>query len=217
MPDGVLVDFPDDMPKGKIRDLIKKKFPDAAGHYDLAGQVGKGIAQGAASSIMDVESILPKVPFLSGELPGLPESALKARRGATREAEKFVNEPSEGMAQSTGKFVGGTLPYALAGPTGLAGLAMQGAGKATIGAVPFAIHAAVHILGHKLRVPHALRTVVSDFIRSHPAVINAMQQARPVAGAIGGAIGQSAESRALPAAAGIRATTREPEAPNEQP
>lgn len=204
MPDGALVNFPDDMPREQIRAMIQKKFPDAPGHLDPATQFGKGEAQGVAGALSDITRYLP-----GDELPFLPESARQARRGARADVEKFAAEPGEGTAQNVGKFVGGAAPYMLGGEIGLPAAAARWAAER---GAPGMVHAGIHILGHKLGIPHRLRDIVSTFIRTHPAFINAMEQhIRPAAGALGGALGGTAEAtgRAIPG--GMRGITREPD------
>lgn len=219
MPDGRLVNFPDDMPREQIRQMILKKYPDAPGHQGMIGQFVRGVGQGITSGVKDIASVLPQVPFLSGELPGLPEHAKQARRKAEGEAEKFANEPSEGISQSIGKFLGGAVPYGAIGPTGLPALAAQKVGSATAGAavsaLPFAVKTAVHAAGHKFGIPRTLTKVIADYIHNHPAVAAAAQAVKPTASNVGGkvtgGIGQLIESRGVPLAGGIRAEEREPE------
>jgi hypothetical protein len=211
MPNGDRVGFPDDMSRDEIHFFIMKKFPEAPGHQGMIGQFVRGVGQGITGTLLDISSVIPDVPFLGGNLPGLPDPAKKAREESKKAAEKFANEPSEGAAQSFGKFGGGAIPYALAGGTGLTGLAMKKGFEASAGALPLAIHAATHALGHKIGLPSSLRKIVADFISSHPAVAAAGQAVKPTMGAIGGGIGRSIESRGPAIAGGIRETLREPE------
>lgn len=211
MPNGDRVGFPDDMSRDEIHFFIMKKFPEAPGHQGTAGQVARGVGQGIAGSVMDIAGALPPVPFLSGELPGLPEYARQARQKATQEAEKFTNEPSEGGWQTAGKIGGGALPYLAIGPTGLPGLVAKTAGEGAAGALPYALSAAIHAVGHKFGLPRTLTKIVSDFARNHPVITAAAQGVKPTAGKIAGSIGQTIESRGIPLAGGIRETLREPE------
>lgn len=65
MPDGVPVNFPDDMPEAQIRDLIASKFPDISAPpantgvgADVAKSVGSGLLQGASDLAMTVPNLV---------------------------------------------------------------------------------------------------------------------------------------------------------------
>jgi hypothetical protein len=116
MPNGDLVEFPNDMPREQIKAQILKWFPDAgkgaaekpaskeaaepqestlqwAGRQALG--FGKGVAQKLGSTVAGLGEVLP-----GGNLPGLPERAVKAREQAKSELKEFTDAPSESWAQS---------------------------------------------------------------------------------------------------------------------
>lgn len=223
MPDGSRVKFPDNMTNDEITFLIRKKYPDAQMHRGLIGQLWRGGEQGVASTALDISSgfglnqYLPSIPFLGGELPGLPQYARQAREQAMQETKKFANEPSEGPAQSIGKVAGGTAPYLLMGPTGLVADAFE-AGSGVVGRNLHHIAAeAVHLLGHKLGAPRWVTAPIANWVRS--GLANVAAQAGPTAMARGaGAVGQAIESRVAPlAVGGGHAYIREPSRERPEP
>ena len=191
--------------------MILKKYPDAPWHQGVLGQFVRGFGQGAASAVMDVAGALPNVPLLSGELPGLPESARQARKQATKEAEKFANERSEGPAQIVGKAIGGATPFFATGGTGLLGLAGQKVAGGLAEAVPYVAGPLTHFLAHQIGLHPTLAKIIGQFVGSHPAVASAAQAIKPAISAAGGAAGRSIESRVPGLVEGRRATLREPE------
>ena len=211
MPDGRKVNFPDDMPREQIRSMILKKYPNAPEHQNELGQFVRGMGQGGIGAITDVAGMLPQVPFLSGELPFLPESARQARKQATKEVEDIVNEPSEGPAQSFGKFVGGVTPFFATGGTGLLGLAGQKAAGGLAKAVPHVAGPLTHFLAHQIGLHPTLAKIIGEFVASHPAVANAAKAAKPAMETAGGMVGRSIENRVPGLVEGGRATLREPE------
>lgn len=214
LPNGDRVRFPDNMPKEEIHQWIVERFPTAPEHRDMVGQLARGLDQGAAGALLDISAMLPKVPFLSGELPGLPEYAKQARRQAMKEAEKFANEPSEGGAQDIGRVVGGALPFMAAGPAGIVGGGLKTGLEAVARNAPTVGRAATHGLGYVLGVPpwlKGLQKVAADWIGSHPGVAAAGAKIAPGAGKVGESIGNFLESRAAPLAySAAREGYREP-------
>ena len=119
MPNGDIVEFPDDMPKEQIRAMILKKFPDAArsaGRYDFPGRVmqvgqdivdlGHGAAQSGAGLVGGMEAI--------GDLMGLPQGPGHAAR--REQLEKFAKAPSQSGAQSVGYWGAELAPWLIPGP-----------------------------------------------------------------------------------------------------
>lgn len=223
LPDGRRVRFPDSMPREEIHAWIMQRFPDAAHHLDMLGQIEKGVGQGITSSVMDISNAwglanyLPSIPFLSGELPGLPQHALEARRQAMKEAEKFADEPSEGGWQSAGKFAGGTLPYLALGPTGALGDVLAAGGRGIGRNLHHVAAEAAHLVGHKIGLPRILTRGVAEWLRNHPGLMQVGQAVAPAIGRGTGAVGQAIESRMGPGAGGIRAYMREPKRGEPEP
>lgn len=115
MPDGVVVRFPDDMPPEQIRDLIAKKFPDAAGGGQAAptaqgsalNTFGQGMTFGFGDELEGVSQGLHNVLFGKGSFGEGYEQGRDRVRGsvdAYREA-----SPGKAMALE----VAGAIPTAL--------------------------------------------------------------------------------------------------------
>lgn len=223
LPNGDRVRFPDNMAKEEIHSWIVQRFPDAPTHRDMVGQLARGLDQGAAGALLDISRMLPKVPFLSGELPGLPEYARQARQQAMKETEKFANEPSEGGAQGVGRTIGGALPYMAGGPVGVLGGGLRAGLEGVARNAPTVARAGTHALGHVLGVPPWLKWLTraaADWAGKHPGVAAAGAKVAPTAGKIGEGVGNLIESRGIPLAysagrEGYREPVREP--PHEPP
>ena len=128
MPDGVLVNFPDDMPREEIKGLIASKFPELAASAapeedtSLLGYVPetfKAIGAGGAGMI---ESALTGAAFL------LPEEQEQAARARIAEigggVQEFLapDEAYEGTYLDLMRGVGSTLPFLATGFLGAPGL-----------------------------------------------------------------------------------------------
>jgi hypothetical protein len=151
MPNGDLVEFPDDMPREQIKAQILKWFPDAAkgaaekpaakeaaepqeSTLQWAGRqaldFGKGAAQRIGSTIANLGEMLP-----GGNLPGLPERAVKAREQAKQELKEFTDAPSQSWAQSAGQVTGEVAPWFIPGP-GIVGKVGEAAGRGLTSLLP---------------------------------------------------------------------------------
>ena len=128
MPDGVLVNFPDDMPREEIKGLIASKFPELAASAapeedtSLLGYVPetfKAIGAGGAGML---ESALTGAAFL------LPEEQEQAARARIAEigggVQEFLapDEAYEGTYLDLMRGVGSTLPFLATGFFGAPGL-----------------------------------------------------------------------------------------------
>lgn len=131
VPDGRLVNFPDDMPRAEIKSIIAGKFPDA---YPTAAEpeetsllgygleTGKALLGGAAGL---VESAATGASFV------LPEEAEQAARARIAEIGGGVQEalaPEAAYEDNTYldlvRGVGSTVPFLAAAPFGVPGLAV---------------------------------------------------------------------------------------------
>jgi len=132
VPDGRLVNFPDDMPREQIRAIIASKFPDAYKEQEIppptpiertfSGQVGelfRGIPRGAVN-LLESAGI--------GASALLPEGAEESVRGVVERLGESAAAPfqrkagyEDSMAGTFGEAVGSFVPFLAAGPLGVAG------------------------------------------------------------------------------------------------
>ena len=141
VPDGRLVNFPDDMPRAEIKSIIAGKFPDAfptpaePEETSLLGyglETGKALLGGAAGLL---ESAATGASFI------LPEEAEQAARARIKEIGGGVQEflaPEAAYEDNTYldlvRGVGSTVPFLAAAPFGVAGLAAGALTGITAGA-----------------------------------------------------------------------------------
>ena len=111
MPDGVIVAFPDDMPKEQIRSLIASKFPDAVAGPDspavaemkqFAGQAlqdkGAGIGRSIDSA---VRGAADTTSFgLADEAAALGNATLDAMRGKSGQYDRRLDRKSTRLNSS---------------------------------------------------------------------------------------------------------------------
>jgi hypothetical protein len=197
MPNGDLVEFPDDMPREQIKAQILKWFPDAgkgaaekpaaephestlqwAGRQAL--DFGKGAAQSIGSTVAGLGEILP-----GGNLPGLPERAVKAREQAKQELKEFTDAPSQSWAQSAGQVTGEVAPWFIPGP-GIVGKVGEAAGRGLTSLLP--------------RVAPAVRGASGKF-SANPAYA-ARKALQTKLGGIGSTLGDVVERAAMGATIG---------------
>jgi len=129
VPDGRLVNFPDEMPRVEIKAIISAKFPDAyptAAEPEETSLLGYGLETGKAllsGTAGLLESAATGAAFV------LPEEAEQAARARIAEigggVQDFLatDEAYEGTYTDLIKGVGSTLPFLAAAPFGFAGLA----------------------------------------------------------------------------------------------
>ena len=141
MPDGVLVNFPDNMPREEIKGLIAGKFPELAAptaepeETSLLGyglETGKALLGGAAGLL---ESAATGASFI------LPEEAEQAARARIKEIGGGVQDflaPEAAYEDNTYldlvRGVGSTVPFLAAAPFGVVGLAAGALTGITAGA-----------------------------------------------------------------------------------
>jgi len=201
MPNGDLVEFPNDMPREQIKAQILKWFPDAAkgaaekpaskeaaepqeSTLQWAGRqalgFGKGVAQKLGSTVAGLGEVLP-----GGNLPGLPERAVKAREQAKSELKEFTDAPSESWAQSAGQVTGEVAPWFIPGP-GIVGKVGEAAGRGLTSLLP--------------RVAPAIRQASGKFA-ANPAYA-ARRALQTKLGGIGSTLGDVVERAAMGATIG---------------
>ena len=201
MPNGDIVEFPDDMPKEQIRAMILKKFPDAkkgaakGKGYDLPGRiakmgqdivdVGHGALQSGAGLVGGLEAV--------GDLIGLPQGS---RHAATREKlEKFAEAPSQSAAQSLGYGAAEAAPWLIPGP-GWAAKALEWFGpKAATKILPTVAPSIRGAAGRFMQNPaHVARKALLDKI-----------------GGLGSSLGDVVERAAMGASVGALQDPEDPE------
>jgi hypothetical protein len=124
MPNGDMVEFPDDMPKDQIQSMIQKKFPDAGGtrggdlargllHGATMGQVGEAPPENASGWRKAGEEIGDVgTSFATGLIPGgmVAKGVIGAGLGAARPAnswtERAENAAIGGGSALTGGLIG---------------------------------------------------------------------------------------------------------------
>lgn len=201
MPNGDEVEFPDDTPREQIKAQILKWFPDArkgaaeepagkdtaepqestlqwAGRQAL--DFGKGAAQSLGSTLAGLGEVLP-----GGNLPGLPERAVKAREQAKQELKEFTDAPSQSWAQSAGQITGEVAPWFIPGP-GIVGKVGEAVGRGATGLLP--------------RVAPAIRQASGQFA-ANPAYA-ARKALQTKLGGIGSTLGDVVERAAMGATIG---------------
>lgn len=224
LPNGDRYKFPDNMTNDEIRHLILQKFPDPAVHRGILGQLWRGGEQGVVGGLMDIGpkikgvtpqpmyplmGLNPTLANISGALQYIP----KERGDDPTETEKFVNEPSEGKAQSVGKFLGGMAPFLAMGPTGLVGDVAEAVGTKGATQIPHGLSLLLHGAAHKLGPLRFLVRPIANAIRDNPELAEWAGRNAPGIGRIAGAVGQSFESRGIPAIMGERQRERTPQKP----
>ena len=139
VPDGRLVNFPDEMPRAEIKSIIASKFPDAfptaePEETSILGyglETGKALLGGAAGLL---QSAATGAAFI---LPEEAEQAARARIGEIGGGvQDFLatDEAYEGTYTDLIKGVGSTLPFLAAAPLGAVGLAVGAFTGITAGA-----------------------------------------------------------------------------------
>lgn len=201
MPNGDQVEFPNDMPREQIKAQILKWFPEAgkgaagkppgkeaaepeestlqwAGRQAL--DFGKGAAQSIGSTMAGLGEVLP-----GGNLPGLPERAVKAREQAKKELKEFTDAPSQSWAQTGGQIAGEAAPWFIPGP-GIVGKIGEAAGRGLTSVLP--------------RVAPAIRQASGQFA-ANPAYA-ARKALQTKLGGIGSTLGDVVERAAMGAVIG---------------
>ena len=139
VPDGRLVNFPDEMPRAEIKSIIASKFPDAfpTAEPEETSILGYGLETGKAL-LGGVAGLLQSAA--TGAAFILPEEAEQAARARIGEigggVQDFLatDEAYEGTYTDLIKGVGSTLPFLAAAPFGFAGLAVGAFTGITAGA-----------------------------------------------------------------------------------
>jgi hypothetical protein len=119
VPDGRLVQFPDDMPREEIRGIIDSKFAPERTIAGRAGEVFRGIPRGAVG-LLETAAV-----GASALLPEDLETSARERIASIGEAAAAPFQPKPGYEDSIsaqfGEAAGSFVPFLAAGPFGLAG------------------------------------------------------------------------------------------------
>lgn len=196
MPNGDQVRFPDTMSREEIRAKILQKFPQAdpdRGVLQKASEFGTGAQRGVLGDMLGITKFLP-----GDYLPGLPESAVQARRGARQEAQQFADAPSASGYETAGKIFGREAPFAVLPGGGR--VAAWGAEKAMGAVTPLGFLAFMHSFPHiaipmLLARPNLYSSLQGLAMRAAPYVGRGVGALTGLAEKIGGAEAVNAYGR----------------------
>lgn len=122
MPDGQWVVFPDDMPDSQIRDMIKKKYPNARAPTPTEAKLKsfqsyipepEEFAKGAVQGLAQIPAQILSNPFTM--IPGVGQAMGLAGFGAppipgARAVQQFADQPANSLTNVAGNVAGSALP-----------------------------------------------------------------------------------------------------------